>query len=72
MAKDERPTAAEKGKGKADDVRESNGDKNEGKDGKPVANGKNEEEQKEGWFKSCFLSHSHHFKHSSDFVGCLA
>lgn len=50
MAKDDRPTAAEKGKGKADDVRELNGDKNENKDGKPVANGKNDEEQKEGRF----------------------
>ena len=54
MAKDdERPSAAEKGKGKVEDIREINGDKEEekskvDKDGKPVANGKKPEEPREG------------------------
>ncbi|PGH26979.1 26S proteasome regulatory subunit rpn-1 [Polytolypa hystricis UAMH7299] len=43
MAKDDRPTAADKGKGKADDVRELNGDKKDSKD-KPLVNGKKDEE----------------------------
>ncbi|KAK2766933.1 proteasome regulatory particle base subunit [Arachnomyces sp. PD_36] len=48
MAKeDERPTAAEKGKGKADDSRELNGDKKDTKDKKPAANGKKDEEPQE-------------------------
>ncbi len=54
MAKDdERPTAAEKGKGKVEDIRELNGDKDEDKpktdkDGKPMVNGKKPEEPREG------------------------
>lgn len=49
MAKeDERPTAAEKGKGKADDSRELNGDKKDAKEKKPTANGKKDEEPQEG------------------------
>ncbi len=48
MAKDERPNAAEKGKGKVDDVRELNGDKKESKEGKPLVNGKKDDEPKEG------------------------
>lgn len=48
MAKDERPSAADKGKGKVDDVRELNGEKKDVKDGKPLTNGKKEEEPKEG------------------------
>jgi 26S proteasome regulatory subunit N1 len=48
MAKDERSNAAEKGKGKADDVRELNGDKKETKESKPPVNGKKDEEQKNG------------------------
>lgn len=48
MAQDEKkPTAAEKGKGKADDVPQANGEKSDekiklDKDGKPIANGKDE------------------------------
>lgn len=45
MAKDERASAADKGKGKADDVRELNGEKKDSKDGKPALNGKKEEEE---------------------------
>lgn len=46
MAKeDERPTAAEKGKGKADDSPELNGDKKDAKDKKPVADGKKKDEE---------------------------
>lgn len=48
MAKDERAGAADKGKGKVDDVRELNGEKKGAKDVKKTANGKKEEETKEG------------------------
>ena len=48
MTKDERTNAAEKGKEKADDVREVNGERKDGKDAKPAADGKKDEEQKEG------------------------
>jgi 26S proteasome regulatory subunit N1 len=48
MAKDERSNAAEKGKGKADDVRELNGDKKETKESKPLVNGRKDEEPKNG------------------------
>ena len=48
MAKDERAGAADKGKGKVDDVRELNGEKKGVKDDKKIANGKKEEETKEG------------------------
>jgi hypothetical protein len=48
MAKDEQTGAADKGKGKVDDVRELNGEKKGTKDGKPLANGKKDEEPKEG------------------------
>ncbi|EEH10113.1 26S proteasome regulatory subunit [Histoplasma capsulatum G186AR] len=47
MAKDQRPNAADKGKGKVDDIRELNGEKKDAKDGKPLANGKKEEGPKE-------------------------
>lgn len=47
MAKDEKkPTAAEKGKGKADDTKQTNGEKTlpiHDKDGKPIKNGEKEE-----------------------------
>jgi len=55
MAKDERPNAAEKGKGKVDDVRELNGDRKENKEGKPLINGKKDEELKEGMAVIYFL-----------------
>lgn len=48
MTKDERTDAADKGKDKADDVREVNGEKKDDKDGKPATDGKKDEEQKEG------------------------
>ncbi|KAL2006185.1 hypothetical protein VTN00DRAFT_9839 [Thermoascus crustaceus] len=48
MAKEgERSGAADKGKGKVNDVRELNGDKKGVKEEKPTANGKKEEERKE-------------------------
>lgn len=54
MAKDEeQPTSGDKGKGKVDDIRELNGEKNENKsktdkDGKPVVHGQKGEELREG------------------------
>ena len=49
MAKeDERPSAADKGKGKAEDTRELNGDKKDSKEKKPLANGKKDEVPQEG------------------------
>ena len=52
MAKEtERPTAADKGKGKVDDVRELNGERKSTKDEKNIVNGKKDgkkEEPKEG------------------------
>lgn len=49
MAKeDERQGAANKGKGKVEDVRELNGDAKNVKDQKTKANGKKDEEPKEG------------------------
>jgi hypothetical protein len=49
MAKeDERPSAADKGKGKAEDSRELNGDKKDSKEKKPLANGKKDEVPQEG------------------------
>jgi 26S proteasome regulatory subunit N1 len=52
MAKEtERPTAADKGKGKVDDVRELNGERKSNKDEKNAVNGKKDgkkEEPKEG------------------------
>ncbi|KAM5439063.1 proteasome regulatory particle base subunit [Microsporum canis] len=48
MAKDELPSSSSAGKGKkAEDMKEINGGKNESKDGKPVVNGKKEEEPQE-------------------------
>ncbi|KAM5444050.1 proteasome regulatory particle base subunit [Microsporum ferrugineum] len=48
MAKDELPSSSSAGKGKkAEDTKEINGGKNESKDGKPVVNGKKEEEPQE-------------------------
>lgn len=49
MAKDELPSSSSAGKGKkAEDTKEINGGKYESKDGKPVVNGKKEEEPQEG------------------------
>lgn len=54
MARDEKkPTAADKGKGKADNIDGINGDKNPGKtqpdaDGKPTTNGKLSDDLPEG------------------------
>ncbi|ODH44991.1 26S proteasome regulatory subunit rpn-1 [Paracoccidioides brasiliensis] len=47
MPNDERPKAADKGKGKVDDVRDLDGEKKDGKDAKSLTNGKKEEETKE-------------------------
>ncbi|KAM5476232.1 proteasome regulatory particle base subunit [Microsporum audouinii] len=48
MAKDELPSSSSAGKGKkAEDTKEINGGKYESKDGKPVVNGKKEEEPQE-------------------------
>lgn len=55
MAKDERPISAEKGKGKVDDARELNGDKKGSREGKPLVNGKKDEEPKEGAKPAYFL-----------------
>ncbi|EFE38265.1 hypothetical protein TRV_07042 [Trichophyton verrucosum HKI 0517] len=46
MAKDDLSSSSA-GKGKAEDTKEINGGENEGKDGKPVVNGKKEEEPQE-------------------------
>lgn len=59
MAKENgEPTAAEKGKGKAVDEKNVNGDKKGGdiktdKDGLPIVNGKKGEDPKEGPATSC-------------------
>lgn len=61
MAKENgEPTAAEKGKGKAVDEQNVNGDKKGGdlktdKDGLPIINGKKGEDTKEGTATSCEL-----------------
>lgn len=66
MAKENgEPTAAEKGKGKAVDEKNVNGDKKGGdfktdKDGLPIANGKKGEDPKEGTVTSCqSIAHAH-------------
>lgn len=59
MAKDQRPNAADKGKGKVDDIRELNGEKKDAKDGKPLANGKKEEGPKEGMERRTTKHHIH-------------
>jgi len=48
MAKEGERSAADKGKGKVNDVRELNGEKKGVKEEKPTANGKKDEERKEG------------------------
>ncbi len=53
MAKDDKPSASDKGKGKVDDIRELNGEKGEDKskseqDDKPTINGKKDAEPKDG------------------------
>jgi 26S proteasome regulatory subunit N1 len=53
MAKDDKPNASDKGKGKVDDIRELNGEKSDDKsksenDDKPMVNGKKDEEPKDG------------------------
>ncbi|KAK2746356.1 proteasome regulatory particle base subunit [Myotisia sp. PD_48] len=47
MAKDDKPAASEQPNGKADDSRKPNAEDTEKKDGKPVINGKKDEEPKE-------------------------
>lgn len=62
MAKDEgQPSAADKGKGKVEDIRELNGEKKDDKgkldkDGKRMVNGKKDSEPKEGTFSQDVLS----------------
>src|SRR5450755_2949905 len=60
MAKDDKPSASDKGKGKDDDIRELNGEKDEDKsksekDDKPTVNGKKDEEPKDGTGHPSFL-----------------
>jgi 26S proteasome regulatory subunit N1 len=48
MAKDDKPSSSDKGKGKVEDIRELNGENHEDKsksekDDKPIVNGKKEE-----------------------------